>query len=261
VLLSAPEFSIITQFNKMSEVPKHLSRREVLGLAGKSIFLSGLLNSLNIKNVIDAGTDQTDVRIPEYGDKLQVTNFAPDIINTCNRLTGNPRVENVSGMITGSFLTTAVGEYLLRNYPSKTKRIIGGASGATGKTIDLISTLMCVHYVNDPKLKEYGLDEYFVETSPLSSKHPSSEKATLWGLAEAALIGSYGVMIPALGEATLGEEPFLAKSNYGFANQMQVSIKLGDAVKSLIEAGSSPQYITDFLQRVKLITLVSKTRG
>lgn len=192
-----------------------------------------------------------DGAILEVDRSLKTKYFARDIYVTSKLITDNTGNNDIVLAITGALASNVAISYLLRNHPGLVNKSVGSLTAFSARTVDIMSTLAFAKYFNDPRFREYGLDNYFFEANPTIGKHPSERKVALIGGITALVAGYAGWKLPWAGRNFIGSVPFLAHSNYRGAHAIKSSLEIGDQVEELIQLGKDRDYIVNFLQSMR----------
>lgn len=187
----------------------------------------------------------------EEGNGLKVKYFTKEILNAGFRITSSADyADNRIAIITGWYTGDAIGGYLLRNKTNFINGMVGGTSFASGKLIDIISTMIALDQMADPRFKEYGFDTYASEQNPFLSPNPSKRDLLILSAISIPLAFFGGTTLHFFGRGYLGASPFIAKNNMKIAHIVNTSMRLGDRVKFHIESGKSEEVIRNFLSKV-----------
>lgn len=208
--------------------------------------IPGLTNVAGV-NEKRAKQEKQSVAAIEAHDALQTKYFAEDIVNTAVRTAEVDETEDHFKVLLGFFTGTAVGGYILDQYPAKIKKLIGLASAGGARFIDELSTLVASVQLADPRVKEYGLDVYFFEESPLSPPTLTPGEALKESIIAFPLITAGGAILPQFGTGYAGMAPFIGKSNLEVASLIGQSLKLGDTIKEMIAEGKNADDVKAYL--------------
>lgn len=195
--------------------------------------------------------EEEKLEYTENGQDLKVKHFAEEIVGASKRITSYKGEDELKKAVFGWFVGDSIGGYSLRNKPDLLKKGMGVLSLVAGKAIDVVSTLVAVRNMEDPRFEEYGLNLYIGEQNPLFSVHPSRRELVV----KSALLAIPGVFagwrFPSFGRGYAVASPFIAETNYKYAHIILTSLKIGDGIKSLIEEGRDKDYIQNFLQELQ----------
>lgn len=183
---------------------------------------------------------------------LEVKYFAHHIIATSERLTTDASSKEIVEMVSGFFVGSAVGGFLVRHRPEFVKRIIGSGSAAVATAGDLVSTIAFAGPLSDPRMKEYGLDAYIYEINSSLGAHPTVEKVKENILPQEIYRIIIGALFPSIGRGYLGAVPFIMSHNYKTAAAINLALIIGDKVAEMIHNGKTKTEIDVYLEGIKL---------
>jgi hypothetical protein len=239
------------------EGDKVLTRREMLGWLGKRTLETALfVGSVNVVGLIagdalsqkrDQAQAQSEKAI-EAGNSLQVKYFAGEIYSSSKEITGSLPQPFILEEMTGAFLGNAVISYLFKGRSETFNKYVGMFCANGGRLVDIVSTEMFAKYMADPRFKEYGLDAYSAEQSPVLPNNPTPDDVERVNFIIQPIISIIGYVSPYVGRIYLGMSPVIAHNNIYGAHVIKTSLDLGDKVKGLISKGIGADGINEFLR-------------
>lgn len=189
------------------------SRREFLKYLGVGVVRTTAVVALNAAafgiqtlrtNGDKSKQEQESELALEEGNDLEVKYFAKEILNASKRTSSNTQIDDMIAIIAGWYVGDALGGYLLRNKSKILNRMVGAIGFAGGKVIDIISTVIAVDQMNDPRFEKYGLGVYLGEKNPLLHHNPTRREVMLFGAIQTPFVLLGGFALPFLGRGCRG---------------------------------------------------------
>lgn len=141
----------------------------------------------------------------------------------------------------------------MKNDPELTELlfILSGISTASHRILDKASTIKFADTMRDPRFKEYGLDEFYVELNPRLPPHPTPQDLLSPSkLYREAINVVSGAISPPVGFFALMDMWDVPIHNLHVDFKMRLAMELGDKVKERLARNQSHAEITDFLANV-----------
>src|SRR3989338_4946676 len=120
----------------------------------------------------------------------------------------------------------------------------------SSRALDIISTIYGFKQINDNRIKEYGLDKYFIEGNPYYSRHPSSSELLYKESRNIPALYIISMIWPAIGRGMLFGTIHIAENNYKAGFTIKYSIELGDKVKEMLHHKKEEHEIKGYLKKL-----------
>lgn len=178
---------------------------------------------------------------------LEVKYFSGSIVGAAYDITGSisdkTLLELSAGGVVGNFLFS----YLLKNEGLSVNGKFGIGAFLAARVVDVISTLENAKHMENPKFKEYGLDNYFYEQNRMLPASPSQVDVIAGNIKDLPLVVPLAYAAPFAGRTYMGLVPGITINNLKIAQTIGMGINIGDSVKNMISEGKNQDDIFRYL--------------